>query len=301
MRWTRSLGVLSLLGTACAPQVYHPDVPSVYETAHACAQVNQDNFYASDAYASSYLTVGTGDPAFPPWWEGGTTTQHPEWKLNDPYLGRGFEGAMTFEIAQHMGFPRDRVMIVPVGFEESFAPGPKAFDFAIQQIPSLPERTKNVDFTQGYLDVSQALVSVRGSPIATATSFQALRNAVLGAPAGTPGLQEIEDTIRPSRQPIVFDDLAAAVRGLEHGRVDGIVMDLPSASSMTEAQIPDGVIVGRLPTDDEHEHFAMALVKGSPITQCVDLALREIREDGTLAKLRRRWLDDTTDAPLIGG
>ena len=299
MKRTFALGALVFLAVACGPQVYHPDVPSVYETAHSCAQVNQDNFYASDAYAASYLTVGTGDPAFPPWWDGGTTEEHPEWKLNDPYLGRGFEGAITFDIARLMGFPRERVTIVPAGFEESFGPGPKAFDFALQQIPYRPSRAKNVDFTEGYLDVSQALVSVRGSPIATATSLEELRDAALGAPTGTTGLEEIEDTIRPSTRPTVFDDLAAAVRGLKDGRVEGIVVDLPSASFITEVQVPKGVIVGRLP--GARERVAMALVKGSPITRCVDLALQEMKDDGTLAKLRRKWLAGTTDAPLLEG
>ena len=81
--WVLSLAV-SLLAVACAPHVYRPDVPATYETAHSCAQVNQDNFYASDAYAASYLTIATGDPAYPPWWAGGTTDRHPDWKLNDP-------------------------------------------------------------------------------------------------------------------------------------------------------------------------------------------------------------------------
>jgi polar amino acid transport system substrate-binding protein len=297
----RKLVTLALLAVACAPQVYHPDVPGSFETAHSCAQVNQDNFYSSDAYAAGSLTVGTGDPASPPWWQGGTTRRHPEWKLNDPYLGRGFEGALTFAIADHMGFPRDRVTIVPAGFHESFAPGPKAFDFGLQQISYRPDRARNVDFSEGYYRVTQALVSVQGSPIAAATSVEELRGAALGAAAGTTGLEEIEHTIGPTTPPTVFDGLAAAVRGLKQGRVDGIVVALPSASSIIEVQLPKGVIVGRLPANGRQDHFAMALRKGSPITQCVNLALHEIRKDGTLAKIRQRWLAETTKAPLLDG
>ena len=298
-KWAFCSVVLSLL--ACEPQEYHADTPSVYETAQSCAQVNQDNFYASDAYATFYLTVGTGDPAFPPWWEGGTTREHPQWKLNDPYLGRGYEGAVTFEVAKRMGFRRDRVTFAPIDFNESFAPGPKPADFVLQQISSTPERARNVDFSEGYYDVSQALVSVRGSAIATVTSLDQLRDARLGAPAGTTSLEEIEYTIRPSTDPTVVDDLAAAVRGLKDGRVEGIVVDLPSASYIATVQLPKALIVGRLPTSDPREHFAMAFVDGSPITQCVNLALQEMKDDGTLAKLRRRWLGGTTHAPLIEG
>src|SRR5688572_17928074 len=142
--WTLRLALLSLLMAACAPQRYRADTPSEYQTAASCAQVNRDNLYAAAGYANAYLTVATGDPAFPPWWEGGTTDEHSEWKLNDPYLGQGFEGAVTFELAERLGFSEDRVRFVPIGFNESFAPGSKGFDFVLQQISYLPERADGV-------------------------------------------------------------------------------------------------------------------------------------------------------------
>jgi polar amino acid transport system substrate-binding protein len=243
--------------------------------------------------------VATGDPAFPPWWEGGTSDEHSEWKLNDPYLGQGFEGAVTFEVAERLGFPEDRVRFVPIGFNESFAPGPKGFDFVLQQISHLPERTEGVDFSDGYYDVNQALVSVQGSPIAHATSLEELKDATLGAPIGTTSLNYIEDNIQPTRRPAVYDDLGAAVQDLKDGKVDGIVVDLPSATYITAVQVPKGVIVGRFPTVGSQEYFAMAFEKGSPLVECVNLALQEMKDDGTLDEIRREWLSDETDAQVI--
>jgi polar amino acid transport system substrate-binding protein len=300
-RWALRLAVLSLLTAACAPQEYHADTPAQYQTAAGCAQVNRDNLYAAAGYVNAYLTVATGDPAFPPWWEGGTTDEHPEWKLNDPYLGQGFEGAVTFEVAERLGFSKDRVRFVPIGFNESFAPGPKGFDFVLQQISHLPERMEGVDFSDGYYDVNQALVSVQGSPIADATSLGELKDATLGAPIGTTSLNYIEDNIQPTRQPAVYDDLSAAVQDLKDGKVDGIVVDLPSASYITAVQVPKGVIVGRFPTVGSQEYFAMAFEKGSPLVECVNLALQEMKDDGTLDKIRQEWLSDKTDAPVIEG
>ncbi len=297
--WIFRLAVVPLLAAACAPREYQANTPAKYQTAASCAQVNRDNLYTAAGYANAYITVATGDPAFPPWWEGGTTDEHPEWKLNDPYLGQGFEGAVTFEIAERLGFPEDRVRVVPIGFNESFAPGPKGFDFVLQQISYLPERADGVDFSEGYYDVNQALVSVQGSPIATASSLAELKDATLGAPIGTTSLKYIEETIQPSTQPTIYDDLGAAVQGLEKGQVDGIVADLPSASFITEVQIPGGVIVGQLPTAGSQEYFAMGFEKGSPLVECVNLALEEMKDDGTLDEIRHTWLGDTTDAPLI--
>ena len=298
-RWILALAAASILAAACAPQEYHADIPAQYQSSAGCAQVNRDNLYAAAGYANAYLTVATGEPAFPPWWEGGTTDEHPEWRLNDPYLGKGFEGALTFELAERLGFSEDRIRFVPIRFTESFEPGPKGFDFALQQISYVPERARSVDFSEGYYDVHQALVSVRGSPIAGATSLEELKDATLGAPRGTTSLSLIEDTIQPTTEPTVYDDLSAAVEDLKNGQVDGIVVDLPSASFITARQVPEAVVVGRLPSAGSQEHFAMAFEKGSPLVECVNLALREMKDDGALDAIRRRWLEGATDAPLI--
>jgi polar amino acid transport system substrate-binding protein len=299
--WTLWLVVLSTLAAACAPQGYSPNTPAVYLSAAGCLQSNQDNLYTTGGYAIRYLTVATGDPAVRPWWEGGTTEEHPEWNRNDPYLGQGYEGAVTFEVAERLGFSDDDVRFVPIGFHESFAPGDKDFDFALQQISPLPERREGVDFSQGYYDVHEALVSVRGSPIATVSSVEELKDAALGAATGTTSLRYIEERVQPSAPPTVYEDLGAAVRGLEAGRVDGIVVDLASASLITEERIPDGVVVGRLPTAGQRNHFAMAFEKGSPIVECVNLALEEMRKDGTLDEIRKEWLAGGTDAPMLEG
>jgi polar amino acid transport system substrate-binding protein len=298
-RWTLPFVALSIVVAGCAAPEYHADTPSVYTTAANCLQSNRDNLQAAAGYAIRILTVATADPALPPWWDGGTTKEHPEWARNDPYLGRGFEGALTREIAERLGVPENRIRFVPFDFTDSFAPGPKPFDFAIEQIPRLPERAAGVDFSEGYLDVEQALVSVEGSPISNAGSLEDLRDATLGAAVGTMSLASIRDVIRPSSEPRAFADLRSAVRALTTGRIDGIVADLPTASFVAEAWVRDGVVVGRLPIAGARERFAMTFQEGSPIVECVNLALREIEEDGTLDGLRRRWLPDGSEVPRI--
>jgi polar amino acid transport system substrate-binding protein len=300
-KWILALAPLSMLAAACAPQEYHAQTPAKYQTAASCLQVNQDNLYTTGQHAARYLTVATGDPAFPPWWEGGTTDEHSEWKFDDPYLGKGYEGAVTFEVADRLGFSEDNVAFVSIGFNKSFAPGPKDFDFVLQQISYLRERTEAVDFSESYYEVNQALVSVQGSAIADATSLEELKDATLGAPIGTTSLNYIEDNIQPTTQPAVYDDLSAAVQDLKNGQVDGIVVDLPSAFFITAVQIPKGVIVGKFSTVGPQEYFAMAFEKGSPLVECVNLALQEMKDDGTLDEIRQKWLADKADVLVIEG
>jgi polar amino acid transport system substrate-binding protein len=305
-KWILTLAALSMLAVACAPEEETPpaddgQTPTGDQTAADCLQENRDALFTTGAYSTRRLTVATGNPAFPPWWEGGTTDEHPEWEFNDPYLGEGYEGAVTFEVADRLGFADDEIDFVPIGFNRSFAPGPKDFDFVLQQISFAPERTEGVDFSESYYDVNQALVSVQGSAIANATTLDELKDASLGAPIGTTSLTYIEDNIQPNTQPAVYDDLGAAVQDLKNGQVDGIVVDLPTAFFVTAVQIPKGVIVGQFPTVGSQEYFAMALEKGSPLVECLNLALQEMKDDGTLEEIRQEWLADKADAPVIEG
>src|SRR4029077_18538872 len=83
--------------------------------------------------SSGVLTVGTDNPAYPPWYAGGTP-KGSSWKINDPNNGKGFEPAVAYAVAAKLGFPHSQVKWVYVPFNRSYAPGPKPFDFDINQI-----------------------------------------------------------------------------------------------------------------------------------------------------------------------
>jgi polar amino acid transport system substrate-binding protein len=263
-------------------------------TAASCAADNAGAF--KDA---GTLTIGTGNPAFPPWWEGGTVDDS-EFEFNEPSLGQGYEGAVAAEMASRLGFGfPDQVTFVGVAFNKSFAPGEKDFDFVLQQISYKPERDDAVDFSDSYYNVNQALVSAEGSPVAGATSIEELKDAKLGAPIGTTSLDVITDVIQPTEEPAVYDDLAQAVTDLDNGDIDGIVVDLPTAFFMAAVQIKKGVVVGQFGAESD-EYFAMAFETGSPLVECVNLALAEMTADGTLDAIEQQWLADKTNAPVLG-
>ena len=46
-------------------------------------------------------------------------------------------------------------------FNKSYAPGPKDFDFDINQISITPERAEVVDFSDGYYTATQAVIGLR--------------------------------------------------------------------------------------------------------------------------------------------
>jgi polar amino acid transport system substrate-binding protein len=244
------------------------------------------------------LTIGTDNPAFPPWFEGGTPDASP-WEINDPATGEGFESAVAYAVAGELGFSEDEVEWVEVPFNQSFKPGPKDFDFDINQISYDPERDDAVDFSDSYYNVNQSLVAIEGAPIADATSLADLQQYKLGAPIGTTSFDYIDENIQPEQDPGVYDTLNDAVSALRNGQVDGIVVDLPTGFFMTAVQVPGGVIVGQFPTVGAQEYFGMTFEEGNPLVECVNRALDALKESGQLQEIQDRWLSQNVDVPVL--
>lgn len=287
--------VVGFLAMACAPEQQQaaPDAPSPSPTMDACAKDQLT------LVQPGQLTVGTDNPAFPPWFEGGTPDGSP-WEINDPSTGEGFESAVAYAVAERLGFAHHEVVWVEVPFNRSFRPGPKDFDFDINQISYSPERDQAVDFSDSYYDVNQALVAREGRPIASATTVQELREYRLGAPIGTTSFQYIDENIQPTRDPGVYDTLNDAITALANDQIDGVVVDLPTAFFITAVQVEDGVIVGQFPTVGAQEYFGMVFEEGSPLVECVNRALGELKADGTLQAIQQEWLADKANAPVLG-
>jgi len=242
------------------------------------------------------LTIGTDNPAYPPWFGG---TPQGEWKISDPASGKGFESAVAYAVAEKLGFTKDEVEWTVVPFNNSFKPGPKDFDFDINQISYTPKRAQVVDFSDSYYDVNQSVVALKDSKIANATTLADLKDAKLGAPVGTTSYDYITQNIQPSQQPQVYDTLDAGVAALKAKQIDGLVVDLPTAFYVTAVQVPGGKIVGQFPTVGSQEYFGMVLQKDSPLTECVDEGLAELKDSGELAQIQQTWLSDKVSAPVL--
>lgn len=226
------------------------------------------------------LTIGTDNPAYEPWFAD-----------NTPSNGKGYESAMAYAIAEKMGFPKDKVAWVVAPFNAVTTGAAKNFDFDVNQVSINDERKKAVDFSSGYYDVRQAIVTYKGSPIDGKTSIADLAGAKFGAQIGTTSYKAIVDQIKPTTKPAVFNDNDLAVQALKNKQIDGIVADLPTAFYMSAAQLDNGLIVGQLPAAGaQPEQFGAVLAKGSPLTACVTKAVDALRADGTIDKLVAQWL-----------
>ena len=231
------------------------------------------------------LTVATDSPAFTPWFVD-----------DDPTNGEGFESAVAYAVADTLGLPVEWT-VVP--FNKSYAPGPKDFDFDINQISITPERAEAVDFSDGYYTAAQAVIGLKDSAVAGATSVADLAGYKLGAQTGTTSLTVIRESIQPEQDPAVFEDTNAAKQALLNGQVDGIVADLPTAFYITAVEIPKATILGQFSSDTNPEEFGMLFEKGNPLRDCVNEALAILEGDGTLAAIEEQWLSSEVEGPVL--
>ena len=232
------------------------------------------------------LTIATGEPAYYPW------------VIDDkPESGEGFEGAVAYAVDKQLGFDAADVTWVRTTFDSAVTPGEKKFDFNLQQFSITDDRKKAVDFSSPYYTAPQAIVSFKGSKIEGKTSLAELKSAKLGAAVGTTSLDAIENQI--GTKPQVFNDNAAGVSALKNKQIDGLVVDLPTAFYLSGVEVPNGLIVGQLPSNGEGDQFGLLLSKGSKLTSCVTGAVDAITADGTLAAITDKWLATDAGAPVL--
>lgn len=240
------------------------------------------------------LTVGTDNPAYPPWFGGKPGNG---WKVSNPYSGEGYESAVVYALAKQLGFAKSDVKWTYVPFTKSYAPGQKSFDFDINQISYTPERAHAVDFSDSYYDVNQAIVVHKGTPIAKATSIADLKPYTLGAQIGTTSFQFIKNTIKPKGIK-VYNTNDLAVAALKANRIDGLVVDLPTAFYVTAVQVPNSEIAGQF-ANKTGEHFGMTFQKGNPLVTCVNKALAKVKSSGELDKIHNQWLSKVVSVPVL--
>lgn len=233
------------------------------------------------------LTIATDKPAYPPYFED-----------DDPTNGEGFESAVAYAIAKQLGYPAAKVKWTVEPFNSSYAPGPKDFDFDVNQISITPPREKAVDFSAPYYTANQAVVALKGSDAADASSLEDLQGTKIGVQIGTTSLEAVEEAIDPSDKPEVFNSSGDVVTALKNKQIDAVVVDLPTALYLTAVQVPDATVVGQFSAPGG-DRWGALLAKDSALTACVTEAVEELKSSGELEKITRRWMSQAAGAPEL--
>ena len=250
-------------------------------TASSCAPEDLNTF------KDGVLTIGTDQPAYPPYFED-----------DDPTNGRGFESALGYAIAGELGFNKSEVEWATVQFDASYRPGPKDFDFDLNQISITPEREKAVSFSVPYYTANQAVLVKAGSDFEKVTSLDELKEATIGVQVGTTSLDAVKEQIDPETEPRTFNNSNDVVSAFKQDQVDAIVVDLPTAIFLRDAELNDAVVAGQFEQEGGDEWGAL-MAKDSDLKSCVDQAIDTLREEGTLQEITNQWMSDSAKAPML--
>ncbi|MFT4214852.1 MAG: transporter substrate-binding domain-containing protein [Microbacterium sp.] len=264
---------LALLATGCAS-----DTPAA---SSSTSTTSTDS--SADYITPGKLTIATGETAYEPYVID-----------DDPSSGEGFEAAVAYAVADQLGFAHEDVVWVRTSFEAAIQPGPKSFDFNIQQYTITEEREQAVDFSSPYYEASQSVVALKGGPAEGVTDIAGLKDLVLGAMTGSTSAATIEQAIQPNVEPQLYTSNEDAVAALGT-QFDALVLDTPTAYVAANFYIEDSFIVGELPAAGVPDQWGLLLAKDSPLTERVSAAVDALREDGTLAALEEEWLGVFTD------
>jgi polar amino acid transport system substrate-binding protein len=240
----------------------------------------------SELYTKGVLTVATDKPAYPPWFEN-----------NNPANGKGYESAVTYAVAKQLGFKPSQVHWTYEPFNASYAPGPKKFDFDVNEISYTPQRATAVSFSSSYYADNQALVALKGTPIVTKHSPAQLKTYVYGDEIGSTSLSFITSQIQPTGQPKVFSTLNDAKTALQTHEIAALVADTPTAQYISSSEIPHSVTLGQFSSGSGH--FGMLFHLGNPLVRCVNKALATLTSNGTLAQLQKKYLQIYLSIPTL--
>lgn len=223
------------------------------------------------------LTVHADQPLYEPWFVD-----------NDPKNGKGFESAITYALAEALGFTADQVEWGYTSFNASYAPGPKDFDFYITEVSITEDRKRAVDFSDPYYQEPLVVVSKKDSPVLEAKSIAELKPFQFGTQVGTVYLTAITDRIQPEKDTLVYDTNADSLTALENGTVDLVLQNLSTGVYNTTVQFDDLALGGIVPgtTSD----IGLVFEKGSTLVPFLDKALAAIIANGTQEKLVKEWI-----------
>ncbi len=200
----------------------------------------------------------------------------------------GFEVDIVTEAAKRIGMT---VNIEGYDFQPLFAATSSGrVDVAISSITITPERLGSQSFTQPYYDSDMGVAATTAGGV---KGLADLKGKVIGVLSGSTGEKWANDNKAAqgfgeikgyNTQQEVLLDLAA-------GRVDGVVSDVPGMEyAFTKMQ--GLAVVERIKTG---EQYGLMVTKDSPLVEKLNGALSEMKNDGTLQSIHKKWFG--TDAP----
>jgi len=137
---------------------------------------------------------------------------------------------------------------------------------------------------------------MKDSPAADAKSVSDLKDLTIGAQVGTTALDFVNETVKPTDDPKIYDTTNDAKSALDSGQIDVFVTDLVTTVYLRDFEIEGSTVIGKYL---RNEQFGMLFEQGNPLVGCVNEILGEMKNDGTLKELEQKHLQQYLDVPTL--
>lgn len=156
-------------------------------------------------------------------------------------------------------------------------------DIAMAGLTVTEERLQSVDFTDSYATGVQVVIVKEDSDITSVDDlFAEGANHTIGVQTATTGDIEEKGLGTVER----YTKGADAIAALTSGKIDCVVIDNEPAKAFVEAN--EGLKI--LDTEYITEDYAIALAKDSELTESINTALQELKDDGTVQSIIDKYI-----------
>ncbi len=216
----------------------------------------------------------------------------PPFEVSAHGAGTGFDVELMEALCNTLGVRRKTVRFQGADFNRIFdglASG--AYDAVISGTTITPERQAVARFTDPYLESGQSLV-VNTKRTPAIRSVDELSGQVVGIQVGN--TSDIVATELKSKGAIAgikyypYSGILDALDDLTAGTIGAFIKLLPVTTWLVKDR-PDLAVVQEIPT---HERLAIACaLDNQELCDALNGALRARHHDGTVDRLRKRWLE----------
>ena len=162
----------------------------------------------------------------------------------------------------------------------------KKYDFIVSSLSITDERKQAVDFTDPYYSNKQQFVAKKG--VDFKTDIESLKSKKLGTQRSTQAATWLEDNVGDDIA--LYDTQENAYLDLSSGRVDALLADKYAIYGWLKVDPAGKDYEFKGEPINEDDKVGIALRKGeSELRSKLNLALKEIKEDGTYKKINDKY------------
>ncbi|MDV7142050.1 transporter substrate-binding domain-containing protein [Tropicimonas sp. TH_r6] len=223
-----------------------------------------------------------------------TENAYPPLQFVDPNTGEpaGWEYDAMEEIAKRLNI---EVVYENISWDAMIpAVSEGQYDLGMTGITIREDRMEKVDFSDAYLRSEMRMIVAGDEDRFTDhTEFAANEDLLIGAQPGTTpfyvGIYSVLDGDEQNPRMKLFETFGAAIQALRTGDIDLALSDGTAANGYVSASEGKLKIIGEaLGTED----FGFIFPKGSDLVAPMNAAIAEMKEDGTIDALNKKWFLD---------